>query len=96
MEAASVTEYQAGPDQVIVVYQPADVGYELNPDTIFATIAQDAERRAQRGEWIVSMTVLPLRHAGTAFGNSGSGYETKTAVAVAYGRVSREAPTPDR
>jgi hypothetical protein len=34
------------------------------------------------------MTSMALRHAGTAWGNDGSGYETKAAVAVMYGRSS--------
>ena len=96
MEAASITEYAAGADQAIVVYEPPDLGYELDPQMIFATIANDAAARAERGDWIVSMSVLPLRHAGTAFGNGGSGYETKAAVAVVYGRLGQGGTNSDR
>jgi hypothetical protein len=32
------------------------------------------------------MTSTPLRHAGTAFGNDGSGFVTKVAVTVLYER----------
>jgi hypothetical protein len=35
---------------------------------------------------MLSMTTMPLRHAGTAFGQEGSGYETSTSVAVLYER----------
>ena len=89
----SPREYPAGPDQAIVVYQPPDQGSELDPVVIFDWIARDATARAERGEWIVSMATLPLRHAGTAFGQEGSGYETKTALAVVYGKVGTGATT---
>jgi hypothetical protein len=83
-----MTELRAGPDQTIVVYQPPDLSMELEPVSVFAAVANDAADRATNGEWIISMAVLPLRHAGTAFGQEGSGYETKTSIAVVYGRVA--------
>lgn len=86
-----VLEFGAGPDQVLVVYQPADTGGELEPLTIFSAVAADAAKRASNGDWIVTMTSMPLRHAGTAFGQEGSGYETKAVVAVVYGRVGSAA-----
>ena len=49
-------------------------------------IAADARERAASGLRLLSMTTIPLRHAGTAFGNDGSGYQTKVAVAVVYER----------
>jgi hypothetical protein len=82
-----VVELRAGPDQVLVVYRPMDTGSEIDPLEVFSAVAADAEGRAAKGEWIVSMAALPLRHAGTALGQEGSGYETKTAVAVVYGRI---------
>ena len=85
----NVVELRAGPDQTLAVYQPDDTGNELSPLEVFSAVADDAARRATNGEWIVTMTALPLRHAGTAFGQEGSGYETKTAIAVVYGRVGR-------
>lgn len=81
-----VAELPAGPDQTLVLYQPADVGSEIFALEVFSAIAADAATRAARGEWIVTMAVMPLRHAGTAFGQDGSGYETKTSVVVVYGR----------
>ena len=84
--AASSREFEAGPDQVIVVYMPADLGIELEPLTIFGEIAADARKRADDGQRIVSMTSLPLRHAAAWAGREGSGYETKVAVAVTYER----------
>ena len=78
----------AGPDQVLVVYRPADLSVELEPLAIFTEVAADAERRAAAGEWIISLATMPLRHAGTAFGQEGSGYETKAAVVVVYGRIA--------
>jgi hypothetical protein len=79
-------EFEAGPDHVIVVYLPADVSTEVDPIAIFSGIAADATTRAQTGLRMLSMTTMPLRHAGTAFGQEGSGYETSTSVAVLYER----------
>ena len=79
-----MTEYPAGPDHTIVVYEPPDIGAELDPETIFRAIAADAASRAPSGQRILSMTTLPLRHAGVAFGQTGSGYSTKAVIAVVY------------
>ncbi|MEO8272762.1 MAG: hypothetical protein ABI620_01680 [Chloroflexota bacterium] len=84
-------DFEAGPDQVLVVYQPADVGTELDPLQIFGDVAADATSRAADGFRIISMTSMPLRHAGAMFGNDGSGYQTKVSVAVVYER-GRDAP----
>ena len=75
------TEYPAGPDHVIVVYQPPDLGMEVDPTNLMGWIAADARERAAGGLRMLSMTNFPMRHAGTAFGNDGSGYQTKLAVA---------------
>lgn len=82
----SSEEFDAGPDHVIVLYRPPDTGSELDPGWIFGQIAADATARATSGLRMLSMTTMPLRHAGTAFGQEGSGYETKSAVAVLYER----------
>ena len=80
-----IVELPAGPDQVLAVYRPPDTGNEIDPLEVFSAVANDARDRAGRGEWIVTMTVLPLRHAGAVFSEA-SGYQTKTSVAVVYGR----------
>ena len=77
-------EFEAGPDHTIVIYQPADMGVELDPAFIFGAIAEDATSRASSGVRILSMTTIPLRHAGAWMGQEGSGYQTKVAVAVVY------------
>jgi hypothetical protein len=82
-------EFEAGPDQLLVVYQPDDVSVELDPVTIFSQIADDAAARAEDGFRIISLTSMPLRHAGTYLGQEGSGFETKVAVAVLYERAPR-------
>jgi hypothetical protein len=82
-------ELKAGPDQLLVVYQPDDVSVELDPVSIFSQIADDAASRAGIGFRIVSVTSMPLRHAGTYLGQEGSGFETKVAVAVVYERAPR-------
>jgi hypothetical protein len=79
-------ELEAGPEHVIVVYGPQDMSVELDPVAIFSAIAADASSRAESGLRLLSMTSMPLRHAGTAWGNDGSGYQTKVAVAVVYER----------
>lgn len=86
------TELPAGPDHVIVLYQPQDIGNEIDPMSIFSAIAADAPARSASGRRILSMTTMPLRHGGTAFGDTGSGYQTKVAVAVLYERWP-EAPS---
>jgi hypothetical protein len=80
--------FDAGPDRVLVVYQPPDLSSELDPASIFGAIARDAARRAADGLRILSMTAMPLRHAGAFFGQEGSGLETKVAVAVVYERTA--------
>jgi hypothetical protein len=49
-------------------------------------IAADARERAGSGLRLLSMTSMPLRHGGIVFGQEGSGYQTKVAVAVLYER----------
>ena len=79
------TEFEAGEGQTLVVYLSEDDGSEIDAETIYAAIAQDAARMdRERRLRIVTMTSTPLRHAGTSFGRDGSGYETKLAVAVTY------------
>ena len=77
-------EFDAGGGQTLVLYRPVDVGSELDPEAIYAEIAEDSARRAAHGQRIVTMTWGPLRHAGAMLGNDGSGYATKAAVAVVY------------
>jgi len=79
-------EYEAGPDHVIVLYLPADIGTEIDPVAIFSGIAADAASRADTGLRMLSMTTMPLRHGGAWAGAEGSGYQTKTSVAVLYER----------
>ena len=77
-------EFRAGPDQRIVVYHVLDTGEELNPVAIFAEIAEDAARRAEQGQRIVSIAPLSTRHSGAYFSREGSGFETKASIAVVY------------
>ena len=79
-------EFEADPDHLIVVYLPPDISSELDPLAIFGEIAADASARAETGLRMLSMTALPLRHAGAWMGQEGSGYQTKTSVAVLYER----------
>jgi hypothetical protein len=81
-------EFDAGPDQTIVVYSAPDFSTEIDPAAIFREVAADAATRAQGGLRIVSMTSMALRHGGT-FVNTGAGYQTKVAVIVVYERAAR-------
>lgn len=78
-------EFDAGAGQVIVVYQPPDVGTELDPVSIFSGVAQDAAERAARGQLLVSLAAEELRHTGIIFfGQQGSGFESKVAIIAVY------------
>jgi hypothetical protein len=79
-------EFEAGPDHLMVLYLPADLGSEIEPAAIFAEIAADASTRAEAGLRLLSMTTMPVRHGGLWAGAEGSGYQTKTSVAVVYER----------
>jgi hypothetical protein len=79
-----IKEFDAGANQLIVVYQPADTGEELDSVSIFGYIAGDSETRAQSGQRIVSIAVMANRHSAVAFGREGSGYQTKASIAVVY------------
>jgi hypothetical protein len=78
------SEFNAGPNQKIVVYLSEDTGTEIDPTGLYGAIAQDAEARAASGWRIVSTAAVPVRHAGAFLGREGSGYETKVSVAVVY------------
>ena len=77
-------EFDAGEGQQIVVYLADDTGYEIDPVALYGDIAADSATRRNAGQRIVSMAAVPLRHGGVAFGMTGSGFETKVAIAVVY------------
>jgi hypothetical protein len=79
-------DLEVGPDQVIVLYVPADNGEELDPLAIYGHIAKDATKRDQDGMRIASMHAMPLRHGGVYLGRNGSGFETRVAVVTVYER----------
>ena len=82
----AATVFDAGNGQTIAVYVSPDTGEEVDPTSVYAEIALDSAERASAGERIVSVAAVPLRHAGAFLGRTGSGYETKFAVAVVYAR----------
>ena len=59
-----ISEYEAGPRRLIVVYEPPDTGGELDPRVIFAAVATDAAGRSGDGLDIQSLTVMPLSPLG--------------------------------
>jgi hypothetical protein len=91
-EWMSVSAFDADPDHLIVVYSPTDNGAELDAVEIFGVIAADAAQRATAGLRILSMTTVPLRHAGAWMGRDGSGFETKVAIGVVYERWAGVTP----
>jgi hypothetical protein len=78
------SEFPAGDDQVIVLYDIPDQSVEIVPAEFFPMIAADAARRARDGWRIVSTSSIPLRHGGVVFGQNGSGFQTKMSIAVVY------------
>ncbi len=80
------SEFAAGPNQALVVYESGDMGTALDPMSLYGAIAADAEQRAVAGCRIVSMATVPLRHAAAFLGCEGSGYETKAVVAVVFAK----------
>ena len=82
-------EFDAGPGQLVVLYQSADTGSDV-PWVAFARdIAADAAHRAADGWRIVSESTFPLRQVGTA-GNvlfqSGGQLATQLGTIVVYGK----------
>jgi hypothetical protein len=84
-------EYDAGPDQVIVLFVTEDYGEPLDPGEIFQAVADEARNRSTAGWRIVSVSTMPVRQMGTAgniFFQSGGQFASKAAVAVVFGRTS--------
>ena len=78
------SEFNAGPNQSIVVYVSPDTREEVDTTSLYGEVAQDAARRAGAGQRIVSMAAVPVRHAQGFLAVQGSGFETKIAVSVVY------------
>jgi hypothetical protein len=78
------SEFQAGPNQALVVYSPDDTGSEIDPVEVYSEVAVDAAEWAAKGWHIVSTAAVPTRHAQAFMGREGSGYDTKMAVIVVY------------
>ena len=77
-------EFSAGAGQSIVVYVSDDTSDEVDPNTMYGEIAEDAAARLLKGQRLISMAASPLRHAQSFMGREGSGYETKISVAAIY------------
>jgi len=60
---------EAGPNQVIVVYSPADTGVEIDVAAVYGEVAVDATDRSASGWRIVSTAALPTRHAQAFHGS---------------------------
>jgi hypothetical protein len=80
------SEFDAGTNQMIVVYRVPDTGNEIDPEAAFMSLAADAGKRSAEGWRIVSTTTMPLRHSAVAFGREGSGFETSATITVVYGK----------
>ena len=73
-----------------MVFQPEDSGEEIVATDLFSAIAEDVAERSNAGLRIISMTTVPLRHAGATLGRAGSGFETKVAGAARYAPAPRK------
>jgi len=76
----------AGPNQIIVVYSPADTSNEVDVAAAYGAVAIDAAERSATGWRILSTTAVTTRHAQAFMGREGSGYETKMSVVVVYSK----------
>ena len=79
-------EWPLGEDQLMVVYVSDDTGNEVDAVAFYDEIATDAQRYVDDGFAITSVAAVPLRHAGTVFGQEGSGYQTKISATVIFSR----------
>jgi hypothetical protein len=84
-----ISEFDAGNGQLIVVYVSYDDGSQVDPNALWAEVAQDAQQRAAAGLRIVTIAGVPLRQMGTAgniFFQSGGQFATQTSISVVYAR----------
>ena len=77
---------EAGPNQIIIVYSPADTSGEVDVAAAYGAVAADATERSASGWRILSTTAVTTRHAQAFMGREGSGYETKISVVVVYSK----------
>ncbi len=76
----------AGSNQIIVVYSPADTSNEVDVAAAYGAVAMDAAEKSSSGWRIASTTAVTTRHAQAFMGREGSGYETKLSVVVVYSK----------
>lgn len=77
-------EFEAGPNQMIVVYTPDDIGRPIDPVAMFREVAADAKTWASNGWRILSTAAMPTHHSVSLQGREGFGYETQAAVIIVY------------
>jgi hypothetical protein len=85
-----MNEFEAGPGQLVVVYQSVDTGGEV-PFLDFARdLAADVARHAADGWRLVSESTFPIRQVGTpgnVFFQSGGQFATQLAAIVVYAKA---------
>ena len=78
------SEFEAGPNQAIVVYTPGDYGRQIDPVAIYRDVAVDAQAWAANGWRIVSTSAMPVRHVLSLQGREGWGSESQVAIMIVY------------
>lgn len=77
-------EFEAGPNQVIVVYTPNDTGKPIDAAAVCGEVAADAKAWASNGWRILSTAAIPTHHTVSLQGREGFGYETQAAIMIVY------------
>jgi hypothetical protein len=79
-------EFDAGPNQAIVIYTSDDMGTDVNLGTIYSAVASDAGNWAANGWHIASMTASPTRQLIYMMAREGTVHQTAMSVVVVYAR----------
>lgn len=82
MDECTVTEFEAGEGQAIVVYEPAETRNIIDAEAVWQFVARDAAERAAAGWRIAATTTLSLRQMEAVLDDSQ--YEVQAAITVVY------------
>jgi hypothetical protein len=80
------TEFEAGPNQAIVIYTSDDTGTDAAPAAVYSAVATDAGNWAATGWHIVSTTAIPVRQLIYMMAREGTVHQTTMSVVVVYAR----------
>ena len=77
-------EFEAGPNQAIVIYTSDATGTDANPAAVYSAVAADAGNWAANGWRIAAMTATPARQLIYMMAREGTVHQTAMSVAVVY------------